>query len=95
MTWVGFRENDVTLVSASAALRWFTTPEGASRGFCAVCGSPMLFKSGNYPGELHIARAVVQTELEQWPTSNVFYGTHARWAVDVHRLPAEPEPGSG
>lgn len=92
VTWAGFGEQDVTLKSPSDTLRWFVTPEGASRGFCARCGSPMFFKSTNFPGELHIARAMFPMELEQLPSSNVFFSTHARWAVDAHLLPAEPEP---
>jgi hypothetical protein len=91
VTWVGFRADAVVLPPEGSSLRWFTTPEGAGRGFCAHCGSPMCFKSPAYPGELHIARAVFLTELQQLPSSNVFFSTHARWAVDVHQLPREDE----
>lgn len=93
VTWVGFLEQDVEVASPSGALRWFETPEGAGRGFCGHCGSPLLFRSPRYPGELHIARAAFLTALTQQPTSNVFFSTHAPWAVDAHGLPAEPEPG--
>ena len=71
-----------------------STPQAAvAEGgcLCAHCGSPMCFKSPAYPGELHIARAVFLTELPQLPSSNVFFSTHARWAVDVHQLPREDE----
>lgn len=91
VTWVGFDEQAVTLNSIDA-LRWYTTTQGASRGFCSNCGSPLFFKSPNYPGELHIVRAAFHSELEQQPTTNVFFGTHARWATDVNALPVEPEP---
>lgn len=93
VTWVGFLEGQVAIASPGGTLRWYETAEGAGRGFCAHCGSPMFFRSPRYPGELHIARAVFHTELDQPPTTNVFFSTHAAWAVDAHRLPAEPEAG--
>lgn len=91
VTWVGFRAAEVEIASPGDALRWFVTAEGAERGFCGHCGSPMFFRSPRYPGELHIARALFHTALDQQPTSNVFFSSHAPWAVDAHRLPAEPE----
>ena len=92
VTWVGFLETDVEMASPSGVLRWFETVDGAGRGFCGHCGSPMFFRSPRYPGELHIARALFHTELEQLPTGNAFYGSHVPWALDVHRLPEEPDP---
>lgn len=92
VTWVGFPEQAVQIVSPGSDLRWYETAEGAGRGFCGHCGSPMFFRSPRYPGELHIARTLFQTELEQQPTSNVFFGSHVPWAVSAHRLPAEPDP---
>lgn len=53
--------------------------------------SPMFFRSPRDPGELHIARAVFNTELLQQPSSQVFVSTRAAWALDAHTLPAEPE----
>lgn len=95
VTWVGFPEHAVEITSAEGALRWYETAEGAGRGFCGHCGSPMFFRSPRYPGELHIARALFHNDLVQRPTSNVFFGSHVPWAVDVHGLPVEPDPGPG
>lgn len=92
VTWVGFQDSAVEVASPGGALRWFETAEGAGRGFCGHCGSPMFFRSPRYPGELHVARALFHEALAQRPTSNVFYRSRAPWALDVHRLPAEPEP---
>jgi hypothetical protein len=91
VTWVGFGESAVQIDSAADALRWFETAQGAGRGFCGRCGSPMFFRSPRCPGELHIARAVFDTELAQQPSSQVFVSTRAAWALDAHALPVEPE----
>ena len=93
VTWVGFLATDVEIASPGGALRWFETAQGAGRGFCGQCGSPVFFRSPRYPGELHIARALLHTALAQQPSTNVFFSTHVPWAVDAHSLPAEPEPG--
>ncbi|MFP8780839.1 GFA family protein [Hydrogenophaga sp. RWCD_12] len=92
VTWAGFLEADVEIASPDGALRWFETAEGAGRGFCGHCGSPMFFRSPRYPGELHIARALFHTALEQLPSCNAFFSSHVPWAVDAHRLPSDPEP---
>ena len=93
VTWVGFLEAHVQITSPGSELRWFETAEGAGRGFCGQCGSPMFFRSPRYPGELHIARALFHTAIEQLPSANAFFSSHAPWAVGAHRLPAEAEPG--
>lgn len=92
VTWVGFPEQAVQITEPVGELRWFETEEGAGRGFCGCCGSPMFFRSGRYPGELHIARALFHTELDQQPSSNAFFGSHVRWALNAHQLPDDPEP---
>ena len=91
VTWVGFAAIDVQIDATADALRWFETAPGAGRGFCGRCGSPMFFRSPRYPGELHIARAVFDTELAQQPSSQVFVSTRAAWALDARTLPVEPE----
>lgn len=92
VTWAGFPEPAVQITAPGGELRWFETAEGAARGFCSHCGSPMFFRSGRYPGELHIARALFHTELDQPPSSNAFFGSHVHWAVNAHQLPEDPEP---
>ena len=52
----------------------------------------MFFRSTRYPGELHIARALFHTGLEQQPSVNAFFSSYVPWAVDAHRLPTDPEP---
>ena len=92
VTWAGFLEQDVEIASSGGALRWFETVEGVGRGFCGHCGSPMFFRSPRCPGELHIARALFHADLDQLPTSNAFFSSHAPWALEAHRLPLDTEP---
>ena len=90
VTWVGTRAADTDITDPSRSLRWFEADEpGADgeRGFCGFCGSPMFFRSGRWPGELHIARALFSTPVEPAPQLHAYYDTHAPWVVLGDRLP--------
>lgn len=92
VTWVGMDAACVRLFDPAGALRWYLAESGASRGFCAICGSPMLFKSPACPGELHIARALFTDPVDCEPGSNGFIGERVAWANHIERLPNDPEP---
>lgn len=91
VTWVGMHEDCVKLLDTGNALRWYLAETGASRGFCATCGSPMLFKSPAYPGELHIARALFTNPVDREPGSNAFIRERAAWAQHIASLPDDTE----
>jgi len=92
VTWVGFEASAVEISNERRALSWFTTPEGADRGFCGKCGSPMFFRSGRWPGELHVARALFQDPLPLQPQSHVFHASRVPWITLCDGLPIEDEP---
>lgn len=94
VTWAGFASDQVTLDEDSdAALRWHESSQGAARGFCSRCGSPMFFKSERWPGELHIARALFVDELDRDPAAHVFFETHVPWVVVNDDLPKKRSQG--
>ena len=92
VTWVGCPAEQVDTHDPQGALRWYRVETGAERGFCGRCGSPMFFRSPRYPGELHLARALFDRELQQRPDSNAYIGNHVDWAPVAHNLPNDPEP---
>jgi hypothetical protein len=87
VTWAGFRADAVTVVDSDARLRWHAGIDGAMRGFCGDCGSPMFFKSDRWPGELHIARALFLDPIDRAPQAHVFYETRVDWAAVDDHLP--------
>lgn len=80
VTWVGVDTSRFTLHDPDGALRWFTSSPGAERGFCAVCGSSMLFRSERWPGEMHVVVANLDDGADRAPTAHVFWDTHVEWA---------------
>lgn len=89
VTWVGVDAVDTVVSDTRSALTWYTTPEGASRGFCHTCGSPMFFKSPRWPGELHIARALFLEPVDLMPQSHVHFDTRVNWVCLGDSLPVE------
>lgn len=62
--WAGYQEEQFTVLSGEtadasgeAALQHWETPTGALRSFCGRCGSPLLFRSPRWAGEVHLAVA--------------------------------------
>lgn len=90
VTWVGVREDGFVLDDPQGAFRSHDSSPGAQRGFCGRCGSPFLFRSTRWPGEVHLARGSFLTPLAQAPQSHVFFDTHVDWAPVGDALPREP-----
>ena len=86
-TWVGVESGQAHIIDPQGALRWHVAPQGGQRGFCSQCGSPMFFKSERWPGELHIARALVAGPLDLEPQEHVYYESHVDWVVLCDALP--------
>jgi len=64
VTWAGFASDRFALAPDSLPPAWYASSPGARRAFCPRCGSPMLFESTRWPGEVHVARALITGELE-------------------------------
>lgn len=92
VTWVGMTADEVSIDDAVGTLRWYGQPPGGERGFCSRCGSPMFFRSGRWPGELHIARALVATPVDREPQAHAYYDTHVPWVELADHLPKKADP---
>ena len=92
VTWAGFAADQVDIDDAGAALHWYESSKAALRGSCARCGSPMLFKSARWPGELHIARALFEDALDKAPSVHVFFESHVPWVSVDDELPKKFGP---
>lgn len=78
VTWVGFPEASVRVLKAEA-LRRYASSADAARSFCGACGTPMLFESTRWAGEVHVARACIEGELDREPRAHVFVSDKAPW----------------
>lgn len=79
VTWVGFEQHQVSFAKGESHLRWHESSPGAQRGFCKECGSSMFFRSERWAGELHIALACIDGDIDRQPQANVFFDNHVDW----------------
>lgn len=89
VTWVGC-EQDAVAVDAEH-LRWYSSSAGAQRGACNCCGTHLFFRSGRWPGELHITRTSFRGALDREPAGHAFYNAHSEWLVIGDKLPRSDE----
>jgi hypothetical protein len=92
MTWVGLDEGQCRIDDALGRLRWFQSSDLAERGFCGRCGSSLFFRSGRWPGELHVTLANFNGPVDRAPQAHVFWDTHVDW---VRLDPADGLPRKG
>ena len=89
VTWFGVNRSQFDLLEGEDHLTWFRSTPPARRGFCSNCGSTVFFESKNWPGEIHIARAMMESSIDREPAAHVFFDTHVSWIEvgdDLRRL---------
>lgn len=95
VTWVGVADERFELTEGREQLTWFASSELAERGFCGRCGTTLFFKSEQWPGEIHIATALITGALDRAPERHVFFDTHVAWAAVGDSLPRRPAGSDG
>lgn len=89
VTWFGVDRPQFALIAGVESLTWFQSTPRARRGFCSRCGSTIFFESENWPGEIHIALALMEGPIDREPAAHVFFDTHVSWIEvgdDLRRL---------
>ncbi|MDE2372420.1 MAG: GFA family protein [Burkholderiales bacterium] len=89
VTWAGFASENFALDPDSASPTWYESSPAARRSFCSRCGSPMLFQSTRWPGEMHVSRSLIEGALDREPGKPVFYETHVPWLQVGDDLPKD------
>jgi len=92
VTWVGFAAEQFTVEADAQQPAWYESSPGARRAFCPKCGSPMFFESKRWPGEVHVARALIEGSLDREPTAHVFFESHVPWLQVNDNLPKRVSP---
>lgn len=87
VTWLGTSEDRFELVSGQDLLSWYQSSKKSRRAFCSRCGTTLLFASTLCRGEVHVARAVIDGELDRQPQGHVFYDHHVPWLEPADDLP--------
>ncbi|HEV7267834.1 MAG TPA: GFA family protein [Falsiroseomonas sp.] len=92
VTWVSVERTRFAVEpGAEAALGWHESSPDARRGFCRRCGSPMLFRSDRWPGEMHVAAAALDDGPDRAPQVHAFWDAHVAWTSADPDLPKRTE----
>jgi hypothetical protein len=87
VTWTGVPESSFDIEQGEEQLSWFASSRQSQRGFCSRCGTTLLFKSTLAPGEIHIARACIEAEIDREPQAHVFCDHKVDWISITDELP--------
>ena len=86
-TWIGVPRSAFRFVAGQADLTSYASTPGAKRSFCRHCGSSLLFESPRWPGEVHVAAALVEGALDRAPEAHVFFDDRVPWLDVADELP--------
>jgi hypothetical protein len=87
VTWLSVPRDQFRIVAGEAELARYASSAPAMRGFCRRCGSPLLFESQRWPGEIHVARAAIPGEVDRAPAVHAFFSDRAAWLTFHDELP--------
>jgi hypothetical protein len=87
VTWVGVGEGQLDLEQGEQQLTWFASSRQSRRGFCSCCGSTLFFESTLAPGEIHIARASIDGDIDRNPQVHAFCDHQVDWFTISDGLP--------
>jgi hypothetical protein len=93
VTWVGVAEERFTLLTGADELREHASTPEARRSFCGACGTPLLFRSTRWPGEVHVTLASLQGPADRAPQAHAFWESHVDWVEPRDDLPRRTSPG--
>jgi hypothetical protein len=81
VTWVGVTMENFKIFGQEN-LRWYRHAEpnkATRRGFCGNCGSPMVYLSTKFPGDVHVPRASLEGAPPIAPNAHIYYEHHVDW----------------
>jgi hypothetical protein len=85
VTWAMAREENFTIVRGEPA--WFVSSDHGKRGFCARCGTQLLFVSTRYPGAVDVTAASFDHPERLVPLRHVFAPERIAWLEISDGLP--------
>jgi hypothetical protein len=87
-TYTGFPVNRVAFTRGLAAV--YASSPGVERGFCRRCGTPLLYRSTRWPGEIHLFTCTFDEPAAFPPQSHVYFSEHVPGFDVRDDLPRKP-----
>jgi len=87
VTWVGAADDRFAYDTGEDKVAWYDSSEQSRRGFCSVCGTTLFYTSTVSPGEIHVARVLLDGEIDREPQAHVFHDQRVAWFRCTDGLP--------
>ena len=85
------RSADFRLIAGEELLTFFQSSSGNHRGFCRVCGSPIVSKFDAHPAVLGLPLGALDDDPGVRPQMHVYVASKAPWFTITDDLPQFPE----
>ena len=94
-TYVGAWKSRFRMIEGEEGVRRFDEPEsGATRSFCARCGTPLFYERRRAPKMVNIPRALFETRVGREPRYHIAIDQLRDWAYAGEKLgPLKGFPG--
>ncbi len=95
--FTGFVGLEPEAVTWTGEVNHFESSPDTWRGFCPSCGTRLYFRSGKWPGEIHIHAATLVDGTDYKPSAEVVRRSRADWLDQLDNIPkhndfhADPE----
>lgn len=90
VTWAGVPSEHFRLQDTEGALVWYGSSQQSQRGFCSRCGTTLFYRTELLPGEIHVARALIDGPIDREPQAHIFSEQRVDWLMELHELPEVP-----
>jgi hypothetical protein len=87
VTWAGVPDPQFRIEAGEDQLGRYATETGALRSFCRTCGTPILYASPRWAGEVHVAVACFDEPLDRLPAAHVYADRSPPWCPITDDLP--------
>lgn len=87
VAWVGVETPRFSIDAGEDHLQWYASSARSERGYCTSCGTRILFRSSQWPGETHMALACFAEPHDLASTGVAFRNEFPTWTALV--LPEE------
>lgn len=87
VTWSNMPEAQVEVTVGESLLTHYASSPGATRSFCSICGTQLLFRSTRWAGETHVPTAVLLDPPDKRPSAHVYYDARVDWYECADDLP--------
>lgn len=84
-TWISVPRAACRFTAGAPA--YYTSSPGVRRGFCARCGSPLVYENERLPDEIHLLACALADPQDVQPSAHVFAGEQLSWFECADELP--------